>query len=505
MISSTDPPAVSSVESRRGFPFAFWLLNTVESFERLAFYLVWPVIPIYLAQKDDPGGLHRSQEERGYAVLAFSLIQAILPIVSGGYADRYGFKITLIISLLISAAGYGLMAAQHSFAFCFWGLILVGIGAAFFKPAIQGALSRMLTRGQSSLGWGIFYWVVNIGAMLGHWISPFILLADRTPQTYQKLFLACAGSCVLGLLLVIATFRDIPTGHTLQTSPLQVLIATGRNILEPRLLSWLLIMSAFWMMMYQLWDSQPNFILDWIDRRSLAHVWPLTFWAEKGSDGVESVPQQIFLSLNALLIVLFVVPISHFVRKMRCLTAMLGGMFVVTIGMFIAGATQTAWILLVGISFFSLGEMLVGPKKSEYLSLIAPPGKAALYLGYVVIPTGVGRGLGSWLAGWMYGRVGEKAGLSLRYLMEKTSFGQGKNWDGKMKSLEAASGVKLTDAFAKLQEFTSLNAHDATQILWNTYHPQYWFWLPFVAVGIVATIALYIYGRMAKRWADMNA
>jgi MFS family permease len=505
MTSSTEPQNVSSHESQRGFPFAFWLLNSIEACERLAFYLVWPVVGIYIAQKDDPGGLHRSQEDRGQLVLWFSLVQVFIPIVSGGYADRYGFKLALIISMIVSAVGYGLMAADHSYLYCFVGAIVMGVGQSFFKPAIQGALSRLLTREQSSIGWGIFYWVVNIGAMLGHWVSPLILVIPHTARSYQNLFWVSSGSCIVALLLLLLVFKDIPTGGSKLVSPLGVLVATVRNIFEPRLLAWLLIMSAFWMMMYQLWDSQPNFIQDWIDRGALAHIWPLSMWAEIDADKVARVPQQVLISLNALLIVLFVVPISHFVRKLRSLTAMLGGMFVVTLGMFIAGATQTSWILLAGISFFSLGEMLVGPKKSEYLALIAPPGKKALYLGYVVIPTGVGRGLGNWLSGWLYGEVGEKAGLSLRYLMEKTSFGKGKTWDGRMKSLEAASGVKLTDAFAKLQQATGLSEHDATQMLWNTYHPQYWFWLPFVAVGIIAVIALYIYGRMARRWADMNA
>ena len=72
--------------------------------------------------------------------------------------------------------------------------------------------------------------------------------------------------------------------------------------------------------------------------------------------------------------------------------------------------------LVLGIVFFSLGEMLTGPKKNEYLSLIAPPGKKAMYLGYVNIPVGLGVALGSWIAGHVYGAYGEKANLALDHL-----------------------------------------------------------------------------------------
>ncbi|QDV91019.1 Multidrug resistance protein MdtH [Phycisphaerae bacterium RAS2] len=500
--AAEQPPAT---EPRTRFPFRFWLLNTIEAGERLAFYLVWPILMIYIAQADDPGGLHRSQDDKGTLIFWFSLVQIILPIISGGYADRYGFKLSLIISMLISTSGYAVMAMEHSFRAAFWGMMLVGVGAAFFKPAIQGSLSHLLTRQQSSLGWGIFYWVVNIGAMVGHWLSPLVLLNPTTANTYRNLFLIAAGCCLFNMIALLLVFRDIPSGAAKDTHPLRVLWLTVKNIIDPRLLAWLLIMSCFWMMMYQLWDTQPNFIRDWINSESLARAMPFDTWRETGSDGLLRVPQQVLLSLNSMLIVAFVVPVSHLVRTMRSLTAMLGGMIVVTFGVLTAGTTQSAWVLLFGITMFSLGEMLVGPKKSEYLALIAPTGKKALYLGYVVIPTGIGRGVGNKISGWLYREVGEKANLSLRYLMEKTPFGQGKQWNGRTDSLEDAAGVTRTEAFTKLQEVTGLGANEATQLLWDTYHPQYWFWLPFVAVGVLAAIALYIFGRMARRWADMNA
>ena len=45
----------------------------------------------------------------------------------------------------------------------------------------------------------------------------------------------------------------------------------------------------------------------------------------------------------------------------------------------------------------------------------------------------------------------------------------------------------------------------ATLLLWEKYRPQYAIWIPIAAIGIAATIALGIFGQMAKRWQDMNA
>ena len=148
--------------------------------------------------------------------------------------------------------------------------------------------------------------------------------------------------------------------------------------------------------------------------------------------------------------------------------------------------------------------MTTGPKKSEYLALIAPPGKKGLYLGYVNIPVGVGVYFGSAIAGYVYGRFGEKAVLALRYIAEHTPFGQGKGWDGNTATLEAALGLKRSGAMAKLQELTGQDSVAVTQVLWNTYHPHY-VWIPFALIGAVAAVGLWIFGRMAKKWADMNA
>jgi MFS family permease len=163
------------------------------------------------------------------------------------------------------------------------------------------------------------------------------------------------------------------------------------------------------------------------------------------------------------------------------------------------------WWLVAGIVLFSLGEMTTGPKKSEYLGLIAPPGKKGLYLGYVNIPVGLGVFAGSKLAGYLYGNYGEKAVLALKYIAEHTPYGKERGWDGEVLGLEASMAIKRPEAFAKLQELTGMDAHQATRLLWDTYDPQYFVWIPFAIVGVFAAAALWVFGRMAKKWKDMDA
>lgn len=479
------------------------MLCTIEMFERLAFYALRSVAPIYIMQADDPGGLHLTAGQKGTIYAFWAAVQSIFPMVTGGYADRYGYKKTLAFAFTLNVAGYVMMAYLRSYAGFFAGVLVLATGTAFFKPALQGSLAQNLTKANSSLGWGIFYWIVNVGAVIGPFVSTALLGDDHTKEGWRNLFLACAGFTCLNYLLLF-TYRDIPSGASKTDNPFVVFVRTIRNVFEPRLMAFLAIMSCFWLMMYQLWDLHPNFITDWVDSSPLARSrWIPESWVMETPRGPQ-VQQQMLLNLNAALIVVCVIPVAWIVRRMRTLSAMLIGTGMAIGGILVAGWTMSVFVLLLGIALFSAGEMLTGPKKNEYLGLIAPPGKKGLYLGYVNIPVGVGVYVGSLMAGFIYGRWGEKSVLALKYLAEHTPFGADKGWDGSVHTLEATLGVPRTEAMERLQEVLGVDAATATRLLWDTYHPHY-VWLPFAAIGIMAAIALAVYGRMARRWKDMDA
>jgi MFS family permease len=494
--------------------------------ERLAFYNLRVMAPIYIMQADNPGGLHLSAGDKGTIYAWWAVFQSLLPIVTGGFADRFGYKRTLAFSITLMMCGYLMIALLRDVAFVsnywgfFLGILVLATGTAFFKPSLQGSLAHNMTPEQSSVGWGLFYWVVNIGAFIGHYLPSLLLVlsavlpgalhADaNSPEAWRNLFLASALFTSFNLLMLF-TFRDSPSGASQTETVLEVLRRTLRDVCEPRLVCWLLIMSAFWLMMYQLWDLQPNFIADWVDSRSMAES---LAWLPEGAYLMlveqtprgPMIPQQVLLSANSFFIIVGVVGAAWLTRRMRTLTAMLFGMILATTGVLVAGLTASPWILVLGILFFSLGEMTTGPKKNQYLSLIAPPGKKGLYLGYVNIPVGIGVYFGSMLAGYVYGHYGEKAVLALRYLAEHTPFGAGKGWNGEVSTLEATLGVPRTEAMLRLQEVTGLDATAAAELLWNTYDPHLHVWIPFAMIGFIAAGALWVFGRMARRWADMDA
>jgi len=538
MTDSTTENVPETKKPSSGWLAPFFELNFIEMMERLAYNSVRVVAPIYIMQADNVGGLHLTAAAKGTLYAWWAVVQCFLPIITGGFADRYGYKKMMVISVATMSIGYLLMAFLRDLpsldalagTLAFDGVngnyigFLIGItvfatGSALFKPGIQGALSHTLPKEKSSLGWGVFYWVVNIGALIGHYI-PVVFLSENfmsdalgvaNSVARWRLVFIISAAMILVNFLPLLFFKDTPSGASKTLGIGRVLVNAIKDIFQPRLLTWILIMSGFWLMMFQLWDLQPNFLEDWVSSANVAAtanaILPESiskYFVETLPDGTLRIPQAVLISANATFIILGVVGVSWITRKMRTLDAMIFGMAMATIGVVVAGYTQNAWFFLLGVLFFSLGEMFTGPKKSQYLSEIAPNDKKGVYLAYINIPVGVGIFAGAKLAGLIYGNVGEKATLALRYIAEQKGIEWRPFFDN-VSDLEKTLGITRNEAMPALEKMLNLSSQEATTPLWDTYSPNLTVWLPFAAIGVVSAIALVIFSQMAKKWKDMNA
>ena len=138
----TTPAQASFWRQTRGLTWPFWAANLMETIERLAYYGVRVVIPIYIAQADEIGGLHFSQGDKGFIFLWWALVQSILPVLSGGFADRYGYKRQIVVAILIKSLGYLLMASQRSFWPFFAGCLLLAAAPPSSSRPFRAPLSR---------------------------------------------------------------------------------------------------------------------------------------------------------------------------------------------------------------------------------------------------------------------------------------------------------------------------------------------------------------------------
>jgi dipeptide/tripeptide permease len=379
--------------------------------------------------------------------------------------------------------GYLMMATQREFWPFLAGCLVLAAGTAVFKPPIQGTFVKTLTPETSGAGWGFFYMVVNVGGFLGPPLAHFLY-----GYSWPTVFYGCAALVTLNLLWLF-TYQEVESGADRATGVWEVVATTARQLWHLRLIIFILLASVFWAVLMQLWDMLPNFIVDWVDSASLARHLPHFMLSRDFSRGPQ-LAQEWVINFNPFLIILFVAPLSWFVNlRMRRLTSILYGFIIASLGVYVAGASRSIYICLAGIACFTLGEMLCSPKMSEYLGVIAPADKKALFMGYANIPLAIGWAYGSKYGGQIYERAGEKAGLALRYLSEV---------------LKVTELPDRSQAFAVLTERLGQTPAQVTQLLWDRYDPSQ-VWTPFALAGIVAAVALWIFNRYARRWEDINA
>ncbi len=460
------------------FQRAFWMVNIIEMFERLGYYGVRTVIPIYIAQADEIGGLHFSQSDKGIIFMVWALVQTLVPVVSGGFADRYGYKKTIATSITINIIGYILMATQRSFIPFLLSCCVLAFGTAIFKPGLQGTMVRTLNKDNASVGWGIFYMLVNIGGFLGPPLAHYL-----RGWSWPTVFFGCAAIYSLNYLMLF-TYKSVDSGAEKRGGPIEIAVVTIKNFFNLRLILFIVVMSGFWLMFMQLFDMLPNFIVDWVDSSGVVAALNLPTWLTVETARGTQIAQEWMINIDAGLIVLCVVFISWLNSRMRRVHSILAGIIIASLGLLVAGFSMGGVTCLLGIVCFAIGEMLASPKMNEYLGVIAPPDKKALYMGYANMPLAFGWAYGSIMGGRVYDDLGDKANLALRYLSEHSGI---------------TTGVERTDAFAKLQSVLNINATDATTLLWNTYHP-YKLWYIFVAIGFASAIGILLYSFWVKKF-----
>ncbi len=459
------------------FSRPFWMVNMMEMIERLAYYGVRVVIPIYIAQADEPGGLLFTQTEKGIIFLWWALVQSLVPVFSGGFADRYGYKRTIAFAITIKIIGYLMMATQRDFLPFLIGCCVLAAGTAIFKPGVQGTLVRTLNNRNSSVGWGTFYMLVNIGGFLGPPLAHFLY-----GWSWPAVFYGCAIIVSLNYLMLF-TYKEVESGTSKAGGVWKVVKTTLKNMTRMRLAIFILIMSGFWLMFMQLFDMLPNFIVDWVDSSMIVQQFNLPAWMTVMTDRGEMITQEWLINANAGLIVLLVVFVSWLVSRMRRVYSIFLGITISSFGLIAAGFTMSGYLTILGILCFSIGEMLASPKMNEYLGVIAPEGEKALYMGYANIPLAIGWAYGSLRGGIVYDQMGDKANLAIRYMREE---------------LGLLEEITRPEAFDKLKATLDLTASEATKLLWNAYHP-YELWYQFAAIGFASALGILIYSFWVRK------
>jgi len=380
-------------EIREGFTPSFWVANVTELFERLAYYGPQAVLAIYLHEH-----LGLTSEQSTWLIGYYGLVVWFMPILGGALADRFGFRNTLAGAFFILSVGNFLLGSLSAswmapvrealplYALMHLIMLVPALGPAVVKPVVVGTTARAAKENVRSIGYSIYYTVVNVGAFLG----PIVASMVRRSVGVENVFRVSAA-VTLAMAVVTLLFYREPDREA--GAPVTSVGQTIRNLLrvlgDGRFVTFLVIFSGFWVVFWQQYLTLPIYVRTYVDPN--ANIDALLAW-EAGT------------------VILCTFLVNYLTRKVPAFIAIIAGVLISSLSwLFLTIGSGTGFIIA-ALIVLAIGEVVQAPRYYEYISRLAPPGQQGLFMGYAFLPIGIGYFVGGWVAGKLLHHFGEVLG-----------------------------------------------------------------------------------------------
>ncbi len=259
-------------EIRTGFERPFWVANISELFERLSYYAAFASLARYLHET-----LNFRVEQASSLTGLFGGLVWFLAVFGGTIADRLGFRRSLSLAYLILSCSYFLLGSIGSpwlaplrnlmplGVLVTLVLMLPALGVALVKPCVVGTTARASKENVRSIGYSIYYTLVNIGGAAGPYIASWVHQHMRV----ENVFRVAALSVFAMFFAVLLLFKEPRRSGETQTLSLA---QSAKNfvtvISNPRFMLFLLIFSGYWVVYWQEFIILPLYIHDYIDPKA---------------------------------------------------------------------------------------------------------------------------------------------------------------------------------------------------------------------------------------------
>ena len=368
---------------RSGFHPTYWVANTLELFERFAFYGTKAVLTVYLAIKVGLGAQAAGSLAGLFSGLIFSL-----PIVAGVFVDHFGFRKSLMVCFAIFCVGYfsigvaGLAFGQSIVAvvgkvpYVTSVIILTAIGGSLIKPCIVGTVALTTTPDAKSLGYSIYYTLVNIGGALG----PILALQVRENLGIEYVLIMSSATSLFLCAGAYFFYRE-PAAETV--GPKRTFAGVFRDMMlvfrNFRFMSFLVIFSGFYVMFWQIFYSLPFYTQRVLHFERFELLETVDAW------GI------IFLS----------VPLSALVKRWSPIAGMSAGFLVASTSWLVIASHASVSAAVVAMVLFAVGEASQAPRFYEYVGDLAPREQLGTFMGFAFLPVAIGSFVAGPLSGWL--------------------------------------------------------------------------------------------------------
>jgi proton-dependent oligopeptide transporter, POT family len=377
-------------EIRDGFERPFWVANISELFERLSYYAAFASLARYLHET-----LSFPAAQASSLTGLFGGLVWFLAAFGGTLADRLGFRRSLSLAYFILSGSYFLLGSLGSSwlapvraAVPLWLLVgfvlmLPALGIALVKPCVVGTTARASKENVRSIGYSIYYTLVNIGGAAGPYVASWVHQHMRV----ESVFRVAALSVFLMFFAVLLLFKEPRRSNEVQTASAG---AARRNFVmvlgNPQFMIFLLIFSGYWIVYWQEFIILPIYMHDYVN---------------------SSTDTELMLVTGPLTVIALQLLMSFLMKNVAAFKAITLGTLVSALAWIILIVHPTPAMAVVTLFVVSLGEIIQSPRYYEYISRLAPAGQQGTYMGFAFLPIGIGSLVAGPLGGVLLHHFGE--------------------------------------------------------------------------------------------------
>ena len=359
----------------RAFPGKFWVLFAGTFINRFGTF-VWPFLTIYLTRRGHP------ETAAAWAISAYALGSLLGSALGGWLADHIGRRNTIVLGTFSAAASYLLLYSATSLPAIILCTALAGLCGGTYHPAIGALVADIVPPALQVRASAAIRLAANAGFAFGVSIGGF--LADHS------LFWLFAGDALTTALYGCIALAWLPHGlrRLTASTPWSAAFASLRRDRTFHAL-WIagfcgaLIFSQFGST-YSLFVLEKKLTLDLLG-------WHLPPTAIYG----------LLLGWNGALVVLAELPLTSATLRFDSRRVMALGHALTGLGFALNAVSSTIFMLWLGMTIFTIGEMISSPTANAYLARIAPEQMRGRYMGALAL---------AWNAA---GIVGPQLGLRL--------------------------------------------------------------------------------------------
>ncbi|TXB70219.1 MFS transporter [Phaeodactylibacter luteus] len=344
----------------------------------LGFGLIIPILPIYANE------LGASGAEIGLVAASFSFMQFLIAPFWGNLSDRMGRKPILLISILITGIGYLVFAHAATLSLLFLARIVAGIGSANISAA-QAYISDITPPDKRARAFGIIGAAFGLGFIFGPPLGGFLKSAYGIASVGYTAAAFCGANLLMAYFLLGESLKEPrkAAGPLFENPLADYRYGLGKPVIGELLTINFIFIAAFslmtvsvallWEEHYGLSEAQVGYTFAFLGVVTAIVQGGLVGWASRTFGDRKLLVAGYVLMFVGLTALPFI-PVSLFIP-----------------------------LELLAIVVIALGNGALTPTITSLLSKAAGEGEQGRILGLGQSVSSLGRVIGPFLGGWLYG------------------------------------------------------------------------------------------------------